>query len=83
MDIEIEICDDCVMWHANRDLSGLDNYNESYATRRYREVSTATNEHVIIGDDQTTYSTTPCELCKDHCNGRRTSATIVEQTEGV
>jgi hypothetical protein len=71
------ICQDCLLFHANNDTSGIDD-----ATRE-AEVRAAVNldgcDITILGDDMG-YRTTPCEACDSNLAGNRYLAQIRDNT---
>lgn len=64
-----DICADCAMWHANADLSGVEDEG------RIAEVQ-ACSAHVIVGDDIDTFSWAPCDACGTRLGGTRIAALI-------
>lgn len=71
---ECEVCDDCALWHANGDLSGIDD------PERRAEVQAA-DRHFIVdcGDEAefcTAFSSRRCDACGSHLAGARHRAFV-------
>ncbi len=67
--IEIHICTDCAMWHANGDLTMIEDID------RVAEIK-ACNAPVIVDpeEDGDHFSFTPCGACGSRLGGSRTRA---------
>lgn len=63
------ICGDCAMFHANGDLSGIDDAD------RIAEIE-ACNVPVFVGDDVVDFSWSPCGACGTRLGGTRFAALI-------
>ena len=77
--IEATICTDCALWHANGDLSGLDNLPEAEAAERREAIIGAdTDGYVVVVDDgEASFSWRSCDLCRTPLGGDRLDATFI------
>lgn len=77
--IDIDICSDCMMWHANADLSGTpDDCQEAVVAA----VGIDEGYDVIPGTDYVGdghFSKTPCDACRQKYGGNRYPATMMSR----
>lgn len=87
----VVVCDDCVIYLANGDLSGLDyHYGEDEAEERQKEITTGEAELIAfakqdykitqvllaVTDDVDCFSRRPCGCCGTRLAGQRTTVDI-------
>lgn len=65
------ICIDCAMFHANADVSGIDDEARLEAVTAYEGFL------VVDPDDQHDFSWKPCDACRSTLGGARFGATPV------
>lgn len=73
------ICDDCAMWHANADLSGVDD------PERVAEVQACDSMFAVDCGDESefcdAFSTAPCDACRTRLAGSRHRAFLISTDE--
>lgn len=77
----VEVCSDCAMWISNRDLSGLDLFDEEEASRRYNEVVESVDMlpgHPVVEEiESQDFSKQPCGCCGSPLAGVRHTVAIL------
>lgn len=66
--IDISICVDCAVWHANGDISGIDDEVREAEVRAAAGIGTGT---VVVGDGEAYFSWSRCDACRTTLGGDR------------
>ena len=60
----LSVCDDCVLWIANRDDSALDLYDDADERRRLRDEGLArVRGELVVGDAEDPFRDSRCDIC--------------------
>lgn len=83
VDMYISVCDDCLVWIANADASGMDDSRYAEVLKGVEELNTyghvvpACDSECPYGPSCDSFSSARCECCRTNLGGTRHRAAIL------